>query len=116
MANTVKNYKVGVCRSKANGPARWLTLELVTPVGALRSVSLFFYDEAPRTRGFANDATGHLVANMRTADFDAMYHLVQTEKPVYAHWRLDHSDNSVLSIDVSTSEEPVGEGPVDHSP
>jgi hypothetical protein len=115
MPNTVKTYKVGVCRSKPAGPVRWLTIELATPVGATRAVSVFFYEELPRERGFANDATGFVVANMRVGDFDPMYNLLQTERPVYVHWRIDPDENKLLSIDVSTSEEPVGEGPVDKS-
>jgi hypothetical protein len=35
---------------------------------------------------------------------------------VFVTWRLDHSEERLLSIDVSTSDEPPGEGPADRSP
>jgi hypothetical protein len=44
-----------------------------------------------------------------------MYAILQTEQPVYAHCRLDSEEQRLLSIDISTFEEPLGEGHADHS-
>jgi hypothetical protein len=49
-------------------------------------------------------------------DFEATYKLVHEEAPVFAHWRVDPEDEALLSIDLSTSDEPLGEGAPDRSP
>lgn len=112
----IANYKVGVMRSHEAGPVRWLTLNLAEPEGALSAVSVFFYEKPGAKLGFVNRETGYLVANLPAADFDAMYDLVKTESPVFVTWRLHPDEERLLGIDVSTSEEPVGEGAPDSSP
>jgi hypothetical protein len=42
--------------------------------------------------------------------FGDCYHVVQTEKPVYAHAWWNDTDNSVFDAFVSTGAEPPGEG------
>ncbi len=106
----VRGYKVGVTRSRDTGPVRWLTLELEKPERELKHVSLFFYEKEPEDLGFVNKETGFVVANLPIADYQPMYHIVQTEKPVFVNWRIESGADALLSIDVSTSEEPVGEG------
>jgi hypothetical protein len=113
---TVTNYKVGICRSVHGGPARWLTLELSPSDDPVKRISLFFYEKPAGKFGFVNRATGFVVVNLPLADFDPLYKVVNTERPVYAHWRSEAGEEKIISIDVSTSEEPIGEGPVDHSP
>jgi hypothetical protein len=114
MSNVIKSYRVGVCRSRPKAPVRWLTLDLASPEEGVDQVTLFFYETPPRETGFRNPETRRLFANLPVADFQPMYHVVQTEKPVYLHWRLD-PENIVASIDLSTSDEAVGEGFVDGS-
>jgi hypothetical protein len=108
-------YKVGVMRSRGPGPVRWLTLELEKPEGEIKHVSVFFYEKDPGDRGFVNRETGFVVANLPVADYQPMYHILQTEKPVFVTWRTETGEDALLSIDVSTSEEPIGEGFVDQS-
>jgi hypothetical protein len=112
MSRLISTYKVGVSRGRKGAPVRWLDLDLAAPEERIRRVSLFFYDEMPRSRGFRNSQTGTIMANLPVADFDPTYHILQTEKPVFVHWRTD-DDDAVISIDVSTTEEPLGEGMTD---
>ncbi len=87
-----------------------------TPTEGVASVSLFFQEKPPSQLGFLNQATGFLTANLPASDFDAVYRVCNTEKPVFIHWRLDPDEHRLISIDVSTQEEPLGEGSPDQSP
>jgi hypothetical protein len=116
MSNSIASYKAGVCRSKAPGPVRWVTLQLESPEQDLTAVSLFFYEQPPPELGFANRTTRQLIANLQASDFDSLYHLLQTEKPAFVGWQLEAGSDNVVSVAVSTSEEPLGEGFVDRSP
>jgi hypothetical protein len=113
---TVVSYKVGVNRATRPGPVRSLTLKLAETEGGISGVSLFFYEKAPSALGFVNRQTGFVSVNLPLIDFEVMYQVLNTEKPVFVHWRTDPEDEKLASIDLSTSEEPVGEGPVDTSP
>jgi hypothetical protein len=112
----IASYKVGVTRAARKGPVRSLTLQLAEPEGDLRQVSLFFYEDAPPSLGFVNHETGFVVANLRLVDFDASYRILNTENPVFIHWRTDPEEARLISIDLSTSEEPLGEGPPHRTP
>ncbi len=113
---TIISYKVGVSRAARPGPVRALTLQLAAGEGAISQVAIFFYEKPPTGLGFVNRQTGFVNVNLPLVDFDPMYHVLNIEKPVFVHWRTDPEDERLTSIDVSTSEEPVGEGPVDKSP
>jgi hypothetical protein len=113
--HTVVSYKVGVSRSGKPGPVRTLTLQMAQAVEGLSQVALFFYEKPPASLGFVNRSTGFVNVSLPLADFDPMYQVLNMEKPVFVHWRTDPEDERLASIDVSTAEEPVGEGPVDTS-
>jgi hypothetical protein len=113
---TVVSYKVGVTRSHKPGPVRSLTLKLDKPSDGATGVTLFFFEKELPAFGFLNRSTSTVVVNLPLADFEPTYHILNTEKPVFTHFRIHGDDNKLLSFDVSTSEEPVGEGPVDTSP
>ena len=111
------SYKVGVSRSKRGGAARHLTLQLAAPEGKIHAVSLFFCEGKPPTKlGHINEHTGMVNVYMPAEDFDPIYKVLNTEKPVYVHWRCDPEEQQVVSIDISTDEEPLGEGTPDKSP
>jgi hypothetical protein len=112
----VVSYKVGVTRSHKPGPARWLSLKLDSASDGATWATLFFFEKPAPLFGFLNRATSTVVVNLPLADFDPTYNILNTEKPVYIHFRIDGDEHRLLSFDVSTSEEPVGEGPVDTSP
>jgi hypothetical protein len=112
----VVSYKVGVTRSHKPGPVRWLSLKLESAAEGAHSVTLFFYSADVPALGFMNRDTGTVVANLPFVDFEPTYRILNTEKPVFVHFRIHGDGNRLLSLDVSTSEEPIGEGPVDNSP
>jgi hypothetical protein len=112
---TITSYKVGVNRATRPGPVRALTLKLAESEAGIGGVALFFYEKAPGSLGFVNRQSGFVSVNLPLIDFDPMYRVLNTEKPVFVHWRTDPEDEKLASIDISTSDEPVGEGPVDTS-
>jgi hypothetical protein len=112
----ITSYKVGVSRAVRGGASRWITLQLGTPEGGIKEVSVFFWEKPPAKMGFVNRETGFVSVNLPVADFDPIYKVVNTESPIFAHWRTDPEEERLASFDVSTSEEPVGEGFPDRSP
>src|SRR5688572_27324348 len=112
----ISTYKVGVSRAVKGGPVRWISVQLSEPVGELRQASLFFHDKEPSSLGCLNHKTGFVIVNLRAVDFDATYRILNTEKPVFIHWRTDVQDDALVGFDLSTSEEPLGEGTPDESP
>jgi hypothetical protein len=112
----IVSYKVGVTRSQKSGPSRWLSLKFAPSTERAQSMSLFFYEKDAPGMGFHNRETAIVVANLPVSDFEPMYKILNTENPVFAHFRVHSEDDRLLSVDISTSEEPVGEGPVDRSP
>jgi hypothetical protein len=109
------SYKVGVTRSHKPGPGRWLTLRLAEPVEGAQTAAMYFHDREVPPLGYLNRESGSVVINLPAADFDPTYRILNTEKPVFLHLRVHGHEHRLLSFDVSTSEEPVGEGPVDRS-
>jgi hypothetical protein len=116
MSVAIVTYKVGVTRSHKPGPSRWLTLKLESAREGAKAVDIFFYEKEVPALGFLNRETSGLTVNLPLVDFEPIYDILQTEKPVFAHYRIHPSEHRLLSIDISTSEEPLGEGPVDTSP
>ena len=112
----IVSYKIGVIRSHKPGPSRWLTLKLEHGGDGAHNVTLFFYETEGPSLGFLNKETKTLIVNLPAADFEPTSRILQTEKPVFAHYRVHGDEHRLLSIDISTSEEPLGEGPVDNSP
>jgi hypothetical protein len=112
----VVSYKVGVTRSHKRGPSRWLSAKLEAESGGVQTVAMFFYEGEVPSLGYLSRETNQLVANLPAADFEPSYRILMTEKPVFIHFRVHGDENRLLSLDLSTSEEPIGEGPVDLSP
>jgi hypothetical protein len=111
----VVSYQVGVTRSRRTGAIRWITLKFEPGHESPRSASLYFFEKDKQELGFLNRETGTVVVNLPLADFDPTYRILNTEKPVYFYFRVQGIDHHLLSVDLSTSQEPVGEGPVDAS-
>jgi hypothetical protein len=110
------SYKVGVTRSHKPGPVRWLSLKLESAAEGATGATLFFFEKELPAFGFLNRSTSAVVVNLPIADFEPAYRILNTEKPVFANFRIHGDENRLLSFDLSTSDEPVGEGPVDQSP
>ena len=112
----IYSYKVGISRAVKGGPVRWMTVQFDEPAGALRQGSLFFYEKEAPNLGHLNHKAGCVVINLPLVDFESTYQVLNTEKPVFLHWRTDPEDDKLIGIDLSTSEEPLGEGTPDRSP
>jgi hypothetical protein len=114
----IVSYQVGVTRSQKTGAVRWLTLKFESGHGHEnpRSASLHFFEKGGPELGFLNRETGTVVVNLPIVDFDPTYRILNTEKPVYFYFRIQGVDHHLVSFDLSTSQEPVGEGAVDTSP
>jgi hypothetical protein len=112
----VTSYKVGTTRAVRGGSVRWLTLHLAKAEDGVKEVSVFFHEGKTGDLGFVNEKTGFVNVNLPLADFEPIYHIIQTEKPIFVHWRCDPEEQRLAGFDVSTSEEPVGEGTHDTSP
>lgn len=77
--------------------------------GAFFQLQLVFMDPLPPFRGrLLPSRQAHCYLPL--AAFEDSYHVVQTEKPVYAHGWWEDTDNSVFDAAVSTGSEPPGEG------
>ena len=62
--------------------------------------------------GYYDSKSKIIVVNPPLADFDSMYHVVQTERPVFFHWEADDEKEPqrLLWFSLGTDEEPTGEG------
>lgn len=112
MAAAISSYLVGVHRHTSGGHVRWLSLEADS--GRFRHFTIYFFEDDPDSLGYVNPDTGHVVPLLPIRDFDNMYQMLQTEKPVYVYW-YSGDDNRIVWFQLCTSEEPLGEGPADHS-
>ena len=81
----------------------------------------FYPDDEDVTRAQltrAPDLTG-LVVDLHRSEYDQLYHVLQTEKPVYLYVEYEDADAPVLdveSIGITTELEMVGEGFEDLTP
>lgn len=112
----VASYQVGVTRSHKPGARRWLTLSFGSGHESPRSASLYFFEKERPELGFLNGEAGTVTVNLPISEFDVIYRILNTEKPVYFYFRIQGIDHRLVSFDLSTSQEPVGEGPADSSP
>jgi hypothetical protein len=110
----IEAYRVGVSRRSTDDFTRFLFLE---PDPAYRGpgesgVRIFF---EPQPSEVGRSAAGFLVVTLVPEYFGDMYHILQTEKPVYFSWGFDDSGEQIVWCDLSTTEEPIGEGVTDMS-
>jgi hypothetical protein len=110
----IEAYRVGVSRRSTDDFKRFLFLE---PDSAYRgpgdSGVRIFFEPGPTEIG--RSAAGFLVVTLELDYFSDMYHLLQTEKPVYFSWGFDEAGEQLSWCDLSTTEEPIGEGFTDLS-
>jgi hypothetical protein len=123
---SVDNYGVEIGTQPPNNPADspiirkiYLTTSEDFP---FNNISINFKQSTPSTFG-EEIKNAHVVnVNLPFRDFDPMYHLLQTEKPVIASWSANitpptNNSNPLTSFSLGTkiNKEPVGEGPRDFS-
>lgn len=115
----ISSYAVGTHRQSnaSNYHRRFLSLEPRHPTSEFQHIVIYFFvqeqivndpDIGYQTPG----STKYVVGFAPVSDFDAMYNILQTEKPVYFNWAAN-SSNRLYWFGLSTTQEPPGEGPRD---
>ena len=107
-------YRVGALRRDDVDVTRFLIVEPVPGYDGPAAAGgwLYFSDEPPEL-GYATESM--VVGRLPTGMFADIYHIVQTERPVYLTWEQEQEGNRLVSCGVTTAEEPPGEGLRDHS-
>lgn len=113
MAVTLTNYRV---QARYLGGGRvsyviWTDVDQPDS-GTFKHVVMYFDDTPDDDEGYANPETGFVSPRLPIRLFDVYYRILQTEKPVYAHWIADAATKLTL-FQLGTSKEPLGEGLAD---
>lgn len=107
-------YRVGVLRRADSDVTRFLLVEPVKGYeGPAAAGGWLYFSDDPTEPGYATESM--VVGRLPATLFTDLYHIVQTEKPVYLTWEQEPEGNRLLSCGVTTAEEPPGEGFHDHS-
>jgi hypothetical protein len=105
----IASYRVGVAHKGSGVATRYLFLEPAPDESGPGSGGVKIYFEAKR-KDVGKIAGDVIVATLPEALFPDMYHIVQTERPVYFMWQLLERSDRLESCGVATVEEPIGEG------
>ncbi len=109
----IANYKIESRRTMGGGGyVRALRLELDPVEDLYKTILLVFFEENLSKLGIQSPSDGSVVVTLPIRDFDDMYHILQTEAPVFADWIAD-DEHDLKSFSLRTHEEPLGEGPAD---
>ena len=115
----IKSYYVGTNRQRnaANYHRRWISLVPKTPTATVQHIVIYFFVQETITNdtdiGYATPTSSkYIVGYANISDFADMYKILQSEKPVHFNWYADAA-NKVQWFQISTNEEPLGEGPRD---
>ena len=119
----IASYAVGTNRrrSNPNHHKRWIKLFPKIPAPTANYVIIYFVSEGSNPNdsyiGYVTATQDpYVYAFARTSDFEDMYHILQTEKPVRFSWRTMGGNNpSLHDFQLYTGKEPVGEGLTDIS-
>jgi hypothetical protein len=104
----IATYKVEVFESNTLAYDRSIRLELANG----HTVSIRFPSSAPTD--YVNLGTSFHQVQMDAHKFDEVYHLLQTEKPVYFS-AFEAGSPPIRFVGISTSDESTGEGLIDTS-
>lgn len=80
-------------------------------MSAATTVTWHRYPPGTVSRPMAFGSDGTTTAFLAASQFDGVYHLLQSESPVYF---TALSLFGIRAFDLSTGDEPTGEGPADH--
>ncbi len=109
----VNSYSVGIIRRAAELITRFITCIPEPSEGQeLDSVVIYFMPEQESV-GYQDGKT--VVGFLPREDFGDVYHILQTETPVYINWGIK-GEKEVEYLSVGTRQEPAGEGFHDRSP
>lgn len=110
----IASYRVGVAHKGTGGDTRYLFLEPDAAEAGPGSGGVKVYFEST-TRSAGRVSGDVIVATIPDVLFRDMYHIVQTERPVFFMWQVDATGEMLESCGVATVEEPTGEGFTDTS-
>lgn len=121
MSLEIKSYTVGTNRQRSvsNYHRRYLSLVPKNPTAQVQHIIIYFFVQEQ----IANDSdigyqtptsSKYVVGYAPISDFEDMYAILQSEKPVYFNWGAG-TDNKVSWFGLSSQAEPPGEGPKDAS-
>ncbi len=117
----IKSYSVGTNRqrSSSNYHRRYLSLEPKVPTSQVQHIVIYFYVQEQVSNdsdvGYQTPtSTKYVVGLAPVSDFEDMYKILQSEKPVFFSWAAD-SSNKLHWFGLSSNPEPLGEGPKDAS-
>ena len=119
----ITSYTVGTNRRRSdpNHHKRWIKLFPSTTNSTIKFVLIYFVSVGSNpTEGYIGYVTDpkypRVLAFARVSDFEDMYHILQSEKPVRFSWSTESSSNpSLREFQLLTGKEPVGEGLTDIS-
>jgi hypothetical protein len=110
----IEAYRVGVSSRSTDHFTRFLFLEPNPSYEGVGSSGVrIFFEPDPEEIGRL--AGGFLVVTLEQSYFTDMYHLLQTEKPMFFSWGMEEEGDQIAWCDLSTTEEPIGEGFMDLS-
>ncbi len=106
----VGSYSVGIIRRSKELISRFVTM---IPEGDsdLDSFVIYFIPDQD-SAGYEENRT--LVGYLPPEDFRDVYHILQTERPVYVNWSTE-GGKEVDYLSIGTRQEPLGEGFSDRS-
>lgn len=117
----IKSYYVSTNRQRAaaNYHRRSITLVPKTPTAQVQHIVIYFFVGETIINdsdiGYTTPATTkYVVAYAPISDFEDMYKILQSEKPIHFNWYADNA-NKIQWFQIGTTDEPIGEGPRDFS-
>ncbi len=112
-STVIANYKIELRRTIGDGSyVRAIKIELEPTDELYKTVLLVFFEEDCLKLGTQCPADGSVIVTLPIKDFDSLYHIIQTEAPVFVDWLAD-DEHELKSFSLRTHEEPLGEGPAD---
>jgi hypothetical protein len=110
----IATYEVGTNRevNSANPFERFIYMRPKHPTSTVKHLVVYFYANSVEVNdpdiGYQTPATDYWVVGLApVADFDDMYKILLTEKPVYLQWAAGNNDK-LFWFQVSSRNEPIG--------
>lgn len=104
----VGSYSVGVIRRTSEMITRFVTcIPEASQGGGLDSFMIYFVPDHDSV-GYEDGA--NVVGFLPPEDFSDVYHVLQTERPVFINWSTKGDSKNLDYISVGTRQEPPGEG------
>ena len=110
----IKSYEVGTNReaNSSNPFERFLYMKPKHPTATVKHLVVYFYANSLAANdpniGYQTPTTDYWVVGLAPVqDFDDMYKILLTEKPVYFLWAADSNDK-LFWFGISSKSEPIG--------